>query len=144
MSDQRAPAWTWVAVYSAAARDLCMIGAGWLLAISTPPSLEQFDGGKAGVFAWAMMLMLGALVSLTGVLRDDRGREAAGCAMVGVGFLVWAIASTTRDDADTVSYALALVFLGGAVGQVYRIVMVAVRPAMTTTACRPHRRGSRG
>lgn len=120
-----------MAIYAAVARDLCVIAAGWLLAVTPPPSVVQFDGGKAGVFAWAMMLFLGSLGSLTGVLRDDRAWEAGGCATVGMGFLVWAVAAFLQDDPNNVTLAVALVFLAGAVGQVYRIVMVAIRPSLS-------------
>lgn len=105
-------------------RDVCLIGVGVLTLIQTPPSVQ--DAALHGILGviWACMLGLGALASLYGVTFKNLTAEILGCAFVGAGFAVWAFTSITRSDATLTSYALALVFISGFAGQLYRIGMI--------------------
>lgn len=105
-------------------RDLCLIGVGAIFLVVTPPSLQ--DVGVYGALSqvWALMIGGGALGSLYGVVRRRVDAEIYGCTFVGMGFAVWAIAAVTQPDATLTSYALALVFLSGTAGQIYRIGMI--------------------
>jgi len=105
-------------------RDLCLIGAGVLLLVQTPPSVQEggLNGGLG--YLWASMLGIGALASLIGVTFHKLGSEIWGCAFVGAGFFVWAVTSVTKPEATTTSWALALVFISGTAGQLYRIGMI--------------------
>lgn len=105
-------------------RDLCLIGVGILNLVETPPSIAE--GGLHGWlgFVWASMIGGGAASSLYGVTRHQLVAEIYGCVFVGGGFMVWAFTSVTRPDATLTSYALALVFLSGTAGQLYRVGMI--------------------
>jgi hypothetical protein len=107
------------------ARDLCLIGVGIIIAIATPPSVQEAGLSGALGYVWAALIGLGALASLIGVLAHRFTTEIYGCASVGAGFAVWAFAAVDRPDANLTSWALALVFLSGTAGQFYRIGMVA-------------------
>lgn len=110
--------------FSRILRDLCLIGVGVLTFIQTPPSVEDAALHGALGIIWACMIGGGALASLYGVTFKRLTAEIFGCAFVGAGFIVWAFTSVTRSDATLTSFALALVFLSGFAGQLYRIGMI--------------------
>lgn len=105
-------------------RDACVTGVGVLTAFATPPSVtENGLTGALGV-VWSLMLLLGGLASLYGVIRQQFTPEVVGCTFVGGGFFVWAFASVAQPNPTATSYALALVFLSGTFGQLYRVTIV--------------------
>lgn len=105
-------------------RDVLLIMAGIFLVLDTPPSIQQ--AGITGFVSnvWAAMIGLGALSALLGVTLDKIRLEVSGCITVGMGFVVWTVASLNREDATFTTAALACVFLSGTAGQFYRVGMV--------------------
>jgi hypothetical protein len=108
-------------------RDLLLIGVGVIAFIVTPPSVEE-----AGIYGplskvWALMIGLGAAVSLVGVIRSWRRWEIYGCSFVGGGFLVWAFAAFTLPHLTLTAVAVALVFLALTAGQFFRVGVISER-----------------
>jgi len=112
-------------------RDMVLIAVGVLAYIDTPPSVQE-----AGIYGplskvWALMIGVGALVSLVGVIRDWSWWEVFGCTFVGGGFAVWATAVFTLPHLNLTAIEIGLVFVALTAGQFFRVGVIsrhALRP----------------
>ncbi|EFQ82693.1 hypothetical protein HMPREF0063_11902 [Aeromicrobium marinum DSM 15272] len=103
---------------------MCLIAVGILAFVETPASIEYAGiHGPLSAF-WAVMIGGGAAASLYGVTTSRLGPEVWGCSFVGAGFAVWAVSALIQPAADITSVIVALVFLSGTAGQVYRVGMI--------------------
>lgn len=122
---------------SAIGRDLFMLALGILGVASTleheaPASLKALGLDGPAVTLWAFGFLVGACLSLAGGVGgsnrwNGRGDEiqAAGCGLVGMSFLIWAVAITVRSDTTLTSWMVFCVVAAGVFGQSYRIAVVA-------------------
>lgn len=108
-------------------RDLSMIGVGMLgLLGMIPPTVDDLGvTGPAGA-VWCSGFILGGLAATLGAWADLDTVHAAGCMAIGVGFAVWALAAVCQPEASAVSWMVALVFLAGTFGQLYRSLAIAL------------------
>jgi hypothetical protein len=108
------------------ARDAWLLGCAlFLLFGPVPESLEQLGitGGAADL--WVAGLAVGALTSLTGVVRTAPRLEIYGCMFAGFAMLVWALGAVLQPHATAISYALGCYFMAGVHGQIYRALYIA-------------------
>lgn len=108
-------------------RDVAMLGVGVLgLMGPIPPSIDDLGvTGPAGI-VWCLAFIGGAVLSLVGTWSNRDALHAAGCMMIGTGFAVWTVAAVVQPMRSTVSVMVALVFLAGVFGQVYRSLAIAL------------------
>jgi hypothetical protein len=106
-------------------RDVCLIGVGILTGLVTPPSVSENGLNGALGIVWSAMIGLGALASLYGVTFGKYVPEVIGCLFVGGGFAIWSFTAVTQPDPSPTAFAVALVFLSGTFGQLYRVGMIA-------------------
>lgn len=122
---------------SAIGRDLFILSLGVLGVAASfeheaPQSLDALGLDGPAVGLWAAGFLVGGFLSLIGGMSPDRwwnGRadevQAAGCGLVGMAFLIWAVAISARSDTTLTSWMVFCVVGAGIFGQTYRVAVVA-------------------
>lgn len=93
----------------AAATDLCILGAGIIAMILTPPSIRATAGGAMAT-VWALLLVTGALVALVGTATKRIRVQIAGCTATAGGMAVWALAAITQTHVTLTTVGVAFAF----------------------------------